>query len=555
VAAVASWWPFWASKAGIGTVNLLVAVSFAATAAVLYEDPEQHNSARAIALAAAFYLTSWWWAWPAEWQWGPLPLVSFLFGYLWFMFGGMALLRYPDPRLVLRYERIFFVALTSWIAGLKLLLALVSRPEWAGFSPRAWWPALFPDHGLFGVVTAVFNSGLVVFTLGLLGLLLLKIRRVRGLELLDAAPAVVAAGVVAVCGGIYLTARVIELSVEVQDTLRIVTAVAALVTPLAFLTAVLRRQFARTAVADFVPRVARSLTAGDVQDELQRTLQDPTLRLWCWRSEQRDYIDASGNTSRPAADADRWLVTIQSGEGELLAATDMRGSLRRHRSLVESVLDAAGLALENQAKLDEVLASRARLNEAELTARYRIGRDLHDGAQQILMAAKTKLAIARMRASADDGARAAIDEARVDLNSAVEEIRDLARGHYPTLLRNEGLTAALMDRVEHLDFSVKLQVTEKRFRPTIEENLYFVVSEALTNVVRHAEATTAAVTIALADDEIVVEIGDDGRGGAAAGRGSGLSGMADRVHLLGGRFQLDSAPGRGTNISARIPCA
>ena len=137
-AAIASLWPFWQKEASTGLIILLVAVTFAVTAAILSADSDQRGTAQAIALAAVFYLISWWWAWPAQWQVGPLPLVSFVLGYLWFTCGGLALIRYPEAELARRYERWFFVVLVSWICGLKLLLAVVSQPAWAGYTEVAW---------------------------------------------------------------------------------------------------------------------------------------------------------------------------------------------------------------------------------------------------------------------------------------------------------------------------------------------------------------------------------------------------------------------------------
>ncbi|MGH2952337.1 MAG: sensor histidine kinase, partial [Solirubrobacterales bacterium] len=124
-----SLWPFWAMNPVTGVINLLVAVSFVATGVALGEDSNHRTTAHAITIAALFWLMSWWWAWPHEWQIGPLVLLSNLFGYLWFVFGGIALLRYPEPVLAKWYERVYFVALASWVCIGKALIALVSEPE------------------------------------------------------------------------------------------------------------------------------------------------------------------------------------------------------------------------------------------------------------------------------------------------------------------------------------------------------------------------------------------------------------------------------------------
>lgn len=553
-AAIASWWPFWRDEAPTGLLNLLVAVTFAATAAVLSADREQRGTARAIALAATFYLTSWWWAWPAQWQAGPLPLVSFVTGYLWFAFGGLALIRYPEAQLARRYERWFFVILAGWICGVKLLLAVVSWPTWAGYADVAWWPTLLPQRVVFDTGTAVFNAGLVVLTLGLILLLLVKLRRVRGLELVDAAPAAFAAAAVAVCGVVYLTARIAALPTAVQDQLRIVTAVAALSTPLAFLVAVLRRQLVKNAAVTFVSRITRTSTTCDIEHELQRVLRDPTLRLWLWRPALHAYTDTAGAPSEPASTDDQVLVTISSTEDTPLAMFAMSQSVQRHHDLVESVTHAVGLELERQTKLEEVLASRTRINEAELAARRGIARDLHDGAQQVLLTARLRLAVARRRAADDADTRDAIDSVGTEVDSALAVIRDLAAGNNPSLLR-QGLAEALPELVRDLGIPVELHVTRARFETSIERNIWFLVSEAITNMRKHAGAHALTITVAQHAEQVVVRVSDDGRGGAQAHHGTGLAGMADRVHTLGGRMHLDSPVGGGTRIEVVLPCA
>lgn len=553
-AAVASSWPLWTDGTATGFVILLAAGAYAATAAVLYEDPEQRPTAYAIGLAAAFYLTSWWWAWPPQWQVGPLPLISFLLGYLWFVFGGLALTRYPQACLSRRYERVFFVALTGWICGVRLILAATSQAGWAGFDGRAWWPALAPNREFFETLTTIFNGGLLVFVLGLLVLLLLKIRRVRGLERVDAAPAVVSAAAVAVCGALYLVVRTFDPSSELLVQLRTATPIAALATPMAFLGAVVRRQLIRSAAADLLPRIYHAAGRDDVRAELRRALRDPDLHIWFWRPSERTYVDVEGTPAEPPADGDRRWVTVRSSDDLPLAVIGMRLSLRRHGKLVESAAHAVGMVLERQATLEEVQASRARLDQAELIARHTVARDLHDGAQQVLLTARLRLAVARRRASADPGTIQAIDQAGCDVDSALEVIRGLAAGNDPSLLR-KGLADALPEMVRNIGIPVQLRITDEPLPASIERNLWFLVAEGITNVRRHAAASTAAVTIERNGGEVVLRIIDDGRGGAHTDRGTGLAGMTNRVHAMGGRMEIVSPVGHGTTIVARLPCA
>ena len=407
---------------------------------------------------------------------------------------------------------------------------------------------------LFDAGTAVFDSGLVVLTLGLIVLLLLKLRRVRGLELVDAAPAAFAAAAVAVCGAVYLTARVMALPAGVQNHLRIVTAVAALSVPLAFLVAVLRRQLAKNAAVTFVTRMVRSSTPAEIEHELQRALRDPALRLWLWQPALHAYTDTANAPCEPVSSGDRVLVMISSTEGTTLAMFAMSRSLRHHSELVESVTHAVGLELERQTKLKELLASRARINEAELTARHSIARDLHDGAQQVLLTARLRLAVAKHRVGNDVATKEAIDNVSAEVDSALAVIRDLAAGNNPSLLR-QGLAEALPDVVRDFSIPVELNITPKRFHPSLERHIWFLVSEAITNVRKHANARAVTIAVEQNADHIVVRVSDDGCGGAEAHRGTGVAGMADRVHALGGRMTLNSPAGGGTSIEVVLPCA
>ena len=205
----------------------------------------------------------------------------------------------------------------------------------------------------------------------------------------------------------------------------------------------------------------------------------------------------------------------------------------------------------------ELRASRTRIVEAGDAERRRIERDLHDGAQQLLLGLALDLRLARTALdNGGSGVAELLDEALTDLADATSELRDLARGIHPAVLTDHGLRAALAMLAERAATPVTLvSVTEERFDATVEATAYFVAAEALTNVARYAEAKSAEVEAARIDGRLVVTVRDDGRGGAQAGGGSGLRGLADRVAALGGDLDVTSPPGRGTVVRARIPCA
>ena len=206
----------------------------------------------------------------------------------------------------------------------------------------------------------------------------------------------------------------------------------------------------------------------------------------------------------------------------------------------------------------ESRAAQRRIVENSATVRREVARDLHDGAQQRLITMLISLQIAHEELETDPAeARRLLDDAVAQAHEAIDELRELAAGLHPPVLAHRGLVVA----VEALASRASLPVTvtgslSQRLPQAVETNAYFVVAEALTNTVKHARASQVAVIIEVDAAALSVEVCDDGIGGAAEnGTGSGLAGMADRVGALGGRLVLDSPPGRGTTIRARIPTA
>jgi signal transduction histidine kinase len=201
--------------------------------------------------------------------------------------------------------------------------------------------------------------------------------------------------------------------------------------------------------------------------------------------------------------------------------------------------------------------SRAAAVDSAEAERRRIERDLHDGAQQRLVALAMGLGTARERLEDDpDGGRRLVAEAHEEAKAALKEIRDLVRGIHPVILEDRGLDAALSAVVARSPVPVTLKVDlAQRLPAAVESAAYFVVAEALTNVARHAHATRAAVAIARASDRVVVEVRDDGVGGADPDRGTGLRGLRDRVTALGGTVHFVSPTGGPTTVLVEIPCA
>ena len=204
---------------------------------------------------------------------------------------------------------------------------------------------------------------------------------------------------------------------------------------------------------------------------------------------------------------------------------------------------------ERKRQEEEVRSSRARIVAAADEARRRLERNLHDGAQQRLMALLLSLRVARAKA-----ADAALFDAHIaELTAALDELRELARGIHPEVLTRRGLAAALAAVAGRAPVPVDLDVTPGRYGEPVEAAAYFVVSEALANVAKYARASAAAVTVGPEGDALVVEVRDDGRGGADPDGGTGLRGLADRVAALDGAFAVESPAGGGTRVRATIP--
>jgi signal transduction histidine kinase len=229
--------------------------------------------------------------------------------------------------------------------------------------------------------------------------------------------------------------------------------------------------------------------------------------------------------------------------------------LRLHRAR-EADLEVEHLQAQLRAQLVEVRASRGRIVEAGDAERRRLERDLHDGAQQRLLGVRLALRTARMRLA--DGRTDTVDEllaeADAEVIDALAELRDLAHGIQPAVLTEEGIGPALAALARRTPVPVQLEVSAGRLPPVVETTAYFVAAESLANIVKHADASWARVSVRTGEGRVLVAVDDDGRGGADPD-GAGLRGLRDRVEAVDGRFRVESPAGGGTHVSASISCA
>jgi signal transduction histidine kinase len=331
-------------------------------------------------------------------------------------------------------------------------------------------------------------------------------------------------------------------------------------------------------LSEFSDRMAGTVSADDVLPRMARILGEGTgarrsevwLRVgsglhqaavWPETSEEEmtpdrrlrgdDLPDLNADVAAPVRHQDELLgaLAVSMPPGEAPTAVTEK--------LVADLAAQAGLVLRNARLIEEVRASRKRLVAAQDEERRRLERNLHDGAQQQLVALKLRLGLAKLSVDKDpEGTRSAIAQLEQAAQDALEDLRDLARGIYPPLLADQGLPAALEAQARKSTIDVRMDSDGiGRYDQEAEAAVYFCCLEALQNVAKYAEASTATLRLWTEDGSIAFTVTDDGKGfdPANTGYGSGLQGMADRLAALGGSFEVRSAPGKGTSIEGRVP--
>src|SRR5947209_2955482 len=333
--------------------------------------------------------------------------------------------------------------------------------------------------------------------------------------------------------------------------------------PFACLVGLLRFRFSQAeALSSLVCRLGGGVGRGSLRDALAEALGDSTLELAYWVPDRDAYVGADGQPTHVDPPPSGKIATVVEHEGSRVAAILHDAALAEEGDLVQAVGAAAALSLENErldaelrARVDELHASRARIVAAGYAERRRVERDLHDGAQQRLMALGINLRLARDRIGSDAEAAALLDASLDELNEATAELRELARGIHPAALTDRGLKSALSGLAGRSPVPVELLETpDERLPASVESAVYFVVAEALTNVARYAKARKVRVAVVRTNGQVDVQVSDDGVGGADPAQGSGLRGLSDRVAALDGRLELTSKHGDGTTVRATIPC-
>jgi signal transduction histidine kinase len=363
-------------------------------------------------------------------------------------------------------------------------------------------------------------------------------------------------GATAFVGAVLAGSAAVRLAVptaELTDATLLVYEAALCMLAVALLVGLVVQPWMRTKVTDLVVDLGQT-GSGTLRDALAEALGDPTLELGYWLGER--YVDGAGRPLvLPAAESNR-KVTRVDRDGEAIAVLVHDAAVLDDPGLSGALARAARLAAANarlqaevQVQVDELGESRRRLVHAGDEERRRLERRLHETVERRLVGLAGTLEHARPRATGS----APLRRVQEQLDLALDELRDLAAGLHPGGTEHGGLSAALAALAERCPLPVDLHVADVRVDEEVERAAYFVCSEALANVIKHASATGAAISVGERVGRLHVEIGDDGVGGAVLGGGSGLAGLADRVETLGGTLALESPPSGGTRLSVELP--
>jgi signal transduction histidine kinase len=493
--------------------------------------------------------------------------VGMALGSLYVVVAIHMLLAFPTGRVPTRGQRGLVVAGYA-LATIGPLLFVMFRADCGCEGPHPANALLVADRP---ALAQALDSGVSILGAGLVGtVVVVLVRRWRAAGRRDRsalAPVLVTGAVM-----VGLTALLLVLQATAGEGLAVdvigwagLAAFAAL--PFAFLAGLVRsRAWRAGAVTELVEAIGDAPAPSDMRAAVADALGDPSLTLAYWIGDSAHYVDGDGrHVELPADDDPHRTATEVEREGRRVGALVHDRALCDEPDLVRTVATAAALALDNQrldaelrARVDELQRSRQRLLEATLAERRRLERDLHDGAQQRLVALSLQLGLVGQQLERGEaGTRAArelLDAARAEARAALEDLRELARGIHPAVLTDRGLRPALEALAARAPLAVAVTaVPDERLPAAIDAAVYFVVAEALTNVAKYAHATRAEVAVARERGVVVVEVRDDGIGGADPDAGSGLHGLADRLSVLDGRLELDSPPGRGTTLRARVP--
>ena len=588
-------WPYWRDHPAAAAITLVSCAAIAVVGVLLATGGRTRRTGLLFVAASVFWAVNW----TASWNTGVWPLLSLYAQGDFYLALVAGVLLYPGGRLEFPADRAWTVLACLILVGCPTALWTTSRPEWAAVRDSAWWPAPFPDHATYETVLRVCSVLYLVLALSFAVVLLLRLRRMGRLRRLLTLPVTAAIAFVGVSAAVT-QGPIMKTSISPDEMFRVyvVQGTVVLIVPLTLLASALRVRLSELTVAGRMLRLTAPVSVERIRDALRDVLHDPTLELWFWAPDEQAYVDTAGrpvdiapggtgprdaendgdakNDGDAENDADgsrvgngdegRWRREVVTASGEPLAVVELGGALRDHASLVEAALVAGGRALETarlqasvHAGVEQVRSAYRRLVRAEAVERERLARDLHDGAQQRLLALGAMLGT--LEAISDDPvvkdhARAC----RAELREALAELRALAREVQPALLVQDGLGPALEVVAERLGTRVKLHVTPRRFSREIESTLYTALCETLSYAVDRVRASEVLVRVGAEGGRLVAEVEcagaarENGTAGPAVDPAADLAGLSGRIRALHGEMSVDGAPGRGTRVRMDLPC-
>ena len=538
-------------------VSLIAGWSFLASGAVAIERrPENPVGALMLVIGLVWFVSQLLRQWMA-----PAPLTFGIWlGDLWLLPLAFLLAGFPLARLAEPIDRLLIGALAIVMIPLELLWLMFLDFDSFGETgvPRNVL-MVANEPGLADAVDTL-QRVILITALGTLAIVLVRRWRHASTPLRRALmPVLAGAAGLAMLTLVYLLDKLDRGSPELFSSAMLVLSAV----PIIFLVGLLRARLARSGIGALLVDLREPAEPGALRDSLARALRDPSLELAYWVPGYRSYVGIDGEpVELPAAGSGRVATFVERG-GTSVAALIHDASLQDEPELVGAVTSAAGIALENErlqadlrARLADLRASRARIVEAGDTARRKLERDLHDGAQQRLVSLSVVLRLIAGKVPADSKEAELLALAREELNASLEELRSIARGIHPAILSDHGLAVALESLAARAPVRVEVELDlPDRPPPQVEVAAYYLIAEGLTNVAKYAEAKSATVAVNRDNGALIVEITDDGKGGADPANGSGLRGLADRVEALDGRLKVWSPPAGGTRLRAEIPCA
>ncbi|WP_164842315.1 sensor histidine kinase [Actinoplanes solisilvae] len=538
-------WPYWVGHPIPAVLAVLLSGSLAGAGLLLAQRAGSPRTGLLLLAASVLFAIGWVLARDT----GAYPLIGEYTQSVFFLALGAGILLHGRARFDRWYEWAWTIEAFVILIFSQTAICLTVAPERLGYSPDVLWFNLDVPERIGSAVTEAGAISYVVLALTFVWVLVLQQRRPGPRN--STAMLVVSAIFAVTAAVVQYPIMGTDSSVPAIMAARGAQGTTAIILPLTLFAGALRSAWLENRVAAQLLTLIGHATPESVRSGLRVVLRDPELEVWYWIPGAAAFVDTAGRLRRTASG-----LQIRTPGGGPLAVCALSTAQAEHDPTVRIALEASSSALQAvQLQLvhaEEMRDIQDRLMAAEDDGRKELARDLHDGVQQELAA--LRLQLVGLLGQVPPGATL---ERLADCNdrvvAVIEQVRSISRGLHPTSLAHDGLAGALEEAAEGFGRRIRLDVPARRFAPRIELAMYYILSEALTNVMKHAQAESVHVRVDVRDDAIIGEVVDDGRGGATVTLGGGLHGVEDRVRALRGRLELASRNGHGTRLTVTIP--